>query len=103
MIRTFLSAGIGQQLELCGSELDGASRGFVQPVEARVESRITAGRVTGELEVAVEAGLDARRFAVDAEEQQLCRGFGQVKEREQEKAKSILFDGVCREGRADRN
>src|SRR5678815_1146342 len=59
MIRMFLCAGFGQKLELGRSQLDGAPRRFVEPIEARIESRITTGGVARQREVAVEARFDA--------------------------------------------
>ena len=86
MIRMFAQcAGFGQQLELGRSERDDSSRRLVQPIEARVQPRISAGGVAGQREVAVQPRLDALGLAVHAEEQQLGRGLGQMKQREEKK------------------
>src|SRR6185437_6574701 len=76
----------GEQLELRGALCDDAARRLVQPVEARIEPRVTAGRVARETEMAVQPSLDAFRLAVQPKEQQLGRRFGEMKEREQEEA-----------------
>src|SRR5947209_3786126 len=88
------AARLGEQLELRRSLLDDTSRRFEQPVEARVEARISARRVTREGEVTVEPCVDALRFTMEAKEQQLGRGFGEMKEREHEEAHSRLVGRV---------
>ena len=55
MIRTFSCAGFGQAARAGRFELDGSPRCLVQPIEARIESRVTAGGVAGQREVAVQA------------------------------------------------
>src|SRR5678815_1146343 len=94
MIRMFLCAGFGQKLELGRSQLDGAPRRFVEPIEARIESRITTGGVARQREVGGEARFDARRLAVNPKKQQLGGCLGQVKEGKEKEAKSILLERV---------
>src|SRR5262245_49219342 len=80
----YSTTGFGQELELRGALRDDAARRLVQPVEAGVQPRITAGGVARQGEMAVEPSLHALGLPVQPEEQQLRRGFGEMKEREQE-------------------
>src|SRR5262245_52600876 len=99
------AAGFGQQLQLRRSLSDDAARRLVQPVEARIQSRIAAGGVARETEMAVEPGLHALGLSVQAEEQKIGRGFGEMEERECEESHSRFVSGVDRReegGLADR-
>jgi hypothetical protein len=82
VISEVLTTAFRQQLQLRRAELDDASSRLVQPVEARVETGVAAGRFAREREMAVQPRLDHLGFAVQPEQQQLGGGFRQVEQRE---------------------
>src|SRR5512143_3311997 len=94
MISVCSSAALGQQLELGGPLGHDLAGRLVQPVEAGVESRITAGGIAGEREVAVEPRFDALGLTVQSEEEQLGGCLGQMEEREDVEAHARFVGGV---------
>ena len=78
MIRLYSSPAFGQQLELGGALGHDAPRGLVEPVEARVEPGIATGGVAGQREMAVEPRVDPLGLSMQAKQQELGRGFGEM-------------------------
>ena len=89
------AASLRQELELCGALRNDATSRFEQPIEARIQTRITSGGVTREHEVPVQSLIHALRFTVEPEEQQLGARFRQMKEREQIELQLDVFGVRC--------
>lgn len=89
-----------EQFELGRALRDYVARRLVQPIEARIEARVSTGRIARESEVSVQAGLDALGLTVQPKQQELGSRFGEMKEREEKEAHARLVAGVdgCEEG-----
>src|SRR5438046_117471 len=72
------SGRMRQQVELRRSPRDDTSRRFVQPIERGVNARVARGGFAGKRERNKDALANVGRLAVQAEEQQLGGGVGQL-------------------------